>query len=58
MKVTQPEVQSIIQQLKDLDADGETMQHILNELGLEEQLHKQLVVTHPLEWTMRFITER
>ena len=51
-------IESIIQQLQDMEVDGETMQYILNELGLQEQLHKQLVVTHPLEWTINFLEVR
>ena len=38
-------VQNIINQLKALEVDGETMQHIITEVGMEQQMLKQLVMT-------------
>ena len=35
-------VKDVIQKLKDIDVDGETMQYILKEVGMEEQMLKQL----------------
>ena len=36
----------IINDLKELNVDGETMQHILEEVGMEEQMHRQLIVSY------------
>ena len=38
-------VQGIIHQLKAMDVDGETMQHIITEVGMDYQMLKQLVMT-------------
>ena len=35
----------IIQFLKEMDVDGETMQHILEQVGMEEQMLRQLVMS-------------
>jgi hypothetical protein len=37
-------VKDIISKLKEIDIDGETMQYILKEVGMEEQMFKQLVM--------------
>ena len=49
-------IKSIIQQLKSIDVDGETMQHILNEVGMDVQMLRQLMMTEPLsevQWMMK-----
>jgi hypothetical protein len=38
-------VQVIIDMLKRMDVDGETMQHILKETGMDHQMLKQLMLT-------------
>jgi hypothetical protein len=38
-------VQNVISTLKGIDIDGETMQYILKEVGMEEQMLRQLVMT-------------
>ena len=40
-------VKDVISKLKDIGVDVETMQHILKEVGIEEQMLKQLVLTNP-----------
>ena len=35
-------VNNIISQLKEIDVDGETMEYILKQVGMEEQMLKQL----------------
>ena len=37
-------VKDIIAKLKVIDVDGETMQYILEQVGMEEQIHRQLVM--------------
>ena len=39
-------IAKIIETLNDIDVDGETMQHILNEVGMEDQMHRQLIVSY------------
>ena len=34
---------NVIQQLKDIEVDGETMQYILEKVGMEDQMLKQLI---------------
>ena len=38
------EVNSIINKLKDLEIDGETMEYILWSIGMEDQMLRQLVL--------------
>ena len=38
-------VEAIIEVLKHVDVDGETMQYILKETGMEDQMLKQLMLT-------------
>lgn len=49
-------IKSIIQQLKSIEVDGETMQYILNEVGMDVQMLRQLMMTEPLsevQWMMK-----
>jgi hypothetical protein len=39
------EVQNIIDKLKFIQVDGETMQYILEKVGMEDQMLKQLIST-------------
>ena len=48
----------IIQQLKSMDVDGETMQHILKEIGMEWQMLRQLMLTMPIEQIEYLMEER
>jgi hypothetical protein len=48
----------IIEELKKIDVDGETMQYILKKTGMEDQMLRQLVMTLPLEQTEYLIEER
>lgn len=51
-------VDQIIQQLKDIDVDGETMQYILEQVGMDDQMHRQLIMTKPTESTTELLEER
>ena len=42
-------IEGIIEELNFLEVDGETMQYILREVGLEDQMLKQLIMSMPLE---------
>ena len=39
------EVNEIIQKLKAIDIDGERMQYILEQVGMADQMHRQLIMT-------------
>ena len=45
MKLHPGMVEDIIDMLKYIDVDGETMQYILEEVGIEDQILKQLITT-------------
>jgi hypothetical protein len=46
MQLESNEIAQIVEALR--HADGEDLQDILNQLGMEEQLCKQLIMTQPL----------
>ena len=52
------EVKDIILKLILIDVDGETMQHILKETGMEWQMLRQLMLTMPIEQVEYLIEER
>ena len=52
------EVKDIILKLISIDVDGETMQHILRQVGMEDQMLRQLMLTQPVEQVEALIEER
>jgi hypothetical protein len=42
LPINDPRVNQIIQMLKDIDVDGETMEYIIVKVGMEDQMAKQL----------------
>jgi len=58
MTANEIKTQSIIQQLKAMEVDGETMQYILQQVGMEWQMLRQLMLTMPLEQVKYLIEER
>ena len=50
--------QAIIQQLKHMEVDGETMQHILKQVGMDEQMLRQLMMSMPMNQVEDLIEER
>jgi len=51
-------VKLAIDLLKDIEVDGETMQYILSETGMEWQMLRQLIMTLPLEQVEYLVEER
>jgi hypothetical protein len=51
-------VQTAIDMLNEIEVDGETMQHILKETGMEWQMLRQLMLTLPIEQVEYLIEER
>ena len=39
-------IAEIIRLLNDIDVDGETMQYILEEVGMADQMHRQLIMSY------------
>ena len=52
------EVKDIILKLILIDVDGETMQYILQKVGMEWQMLRQLMLTMPIEQVEYLIEER
>ena len=50
-------VQVIIDMLKRMDVDGETMQHILKETGMDHQMLHQLMLTSNINHVKDFYRE-
>jgi len=48
----------IIQELNEIEVDGETMQYILQKTGMEWQMLRQLMLTMPIEQVEYLIEER
>lgn len=51
-------IQTVIDILNEIEVDGETMQHILKETGMEWQMLRQLMLTIPIEQVEYLIEER
>ena len=58
MTTNEIKTQSVIQQLKTMDVDGETMQYILKQVGMEWQMLRQLMMTMPIEQVEYLMEER
>jgi hypothetical protein len=50
-------VETVIDILKHMDIDGETMEHILREVGIEDQMLKQLLLKADYETLIQLILE-
>ena len=54
----QSKVQQVIETLREIEVDGETMQHILEEVDMEWQMLRQLILSMPIEQIKYLIEER
>ena len=52
------EVNEIIQKLKAIDIDGERMQYILEQVGMSDQMHRQLIMTKTIADTELLLEEK
>jgi hypothetical protein len=63
-EVTANKVKQIIDSLKTLDpisansVDGETMQYILKQVGMDDQMHRQLVMSFDTKETLELLEEK
>ena len=51
-------IYDIIQELKKVEVDGETMEYILKGVGMQYQMLRQLMLTLPIEEIENLIEER
>jgi len=58
MEAQELRTQAVIQQLKQMEVDGETMQYILEQVGMDEQMLRQLVMTMPMNQVEDLMEER
>ena len=58
MKNNKVLVDAVIKLLNDIDCDGETMQFILEKVGMEYQMLRQLMMTMPMEQVEYLLAER
>jgi predicted transcriptional regulator len=51
-------VETIIDMLKFIDVDGETMQHIIEEVGMNDQMLRQLIMNNPESEIKDYLEEK
>jgi hypothetical protein len=51
-------VEEVISMLRHMEIDGETMQHIIESVGLEDQMTRQLVMTSDSNYLEYLIEEK
>jgi len=51
-------VNRAIEDFKRVDIDGETMQYIIEKLGMDDQILRQLVMTKPKNQTEELLNEK
>jgi len=51
-------VETIINMLKNIDVDGETMEYIIGEVGMLDQMTKQLIITCRHDDLEYYLSER
>lgn len=51
-------IQDVIKWLQTNEIDGETMENIIREVGMEDQMLRQLILTMPIEQIEHLINER
>ena len=51
-------IESIISTLKHMDIDGETMEHIIEEVGMNDQMLRQLIMNNPESETKDYLEEK
>ena len=58
MDTKEIKTQSVIAQLRSMEVDGETMQYILEQVGMEWQMLRQLVLTASMEQVEYLLEEK
>ncbi len=52
------EIELLIQQLINLQVDGETMQYIIQKTGMEDQMLRQLIMSKPFNQVKDLVQEK
>jgi hypothetical protein len=52
------EIELLIQQLINLQVDGETMQYIIQKTGMEDQMLRQLIMSKPFNQVKDLVHEK
>ena len=52
------EIELLVQQLINLQVDGETMQYILEKTGMEDQMLRQLIMSKPFDQVHDLVFEK
>ena len=52
------DIELCISLLKEIHVDGETMQYILEEVGQDDQMHSQLIMSKPIKYTLEILIEK
>ena len=56
--MNQLKVQQVIETLREIEVDGETIQYILEEVDMEWQMLRQLMLSMPIEQVKYLMEER
>jgi hypothetical protein len=51
-------VDAVITYLKAIDVDGDTMEYIIKEVGMKEQMLRQLIMSSPVRSTRELFEEK
>ena len=51
-------VQNIIKMLNEMDVDGETMEYIINQVGMEQQMLRQLIMKADGKYIFALLNEK
>jgi hypothetical protein len=54
---TEQIVREVIAKLKGIDIDGETMQYIIDEVGMTQQMQRQLILSNSVVSTQDLLDE-
>lgn len=58
MKENPGVVETVIDMLNHIDVDGETMEYIIRQVGMEQQMLRQLFLKGNIESMINLVTER
>lgn len=50
--------ETVINLLNEMDVDGETIQYIVEQVGMDQQLLRQLIMTRPTQESFDLLEER
>ena len=51
-------IQLVTEVLNSLEIDGETMQHVIENTGMQDQMLRQLIMSAPIDQVQELITEK